>query len=141
MGKRFFLVFLIGLGIISSAGAIYVVRSGLIDLLSEFKGLYLIGGLLLIYTCLLFGIKAYRDKNIPSKGRLLLLFGPVISGGFAGLAGIANGLYPAVITENFWWVPLLFGLLSFISFQVAVIFAVLLARAYWKTSEEANRSK
>lgn len=80
---------------------------------------------------LFFSIKAYVDRETVPKGRLLLLFGPGISGGFAGLAGIVYGLYPRAIPESFWWTPLLLALLSFLSFQVAVVLAVLLLRKHW----------
>lgn len=129
--KTSYLLFFTGLSIILSVGAVFTVWSGLVDSLSEFKGLYLIAGILLLYMSLFFCIKAYIDRETTFKGRLLFLFGPGISGGFAGLAGISYGLYPGAVPESFWWTPLLFVLLSFVSFQVAVVLAILLLRKDW----------
>lgn len=136
--KRFYLVFLAGLSIILTIAAIYLVWSGLYITLIEFKGLFIIGGILLIYTSLFFSIRAYVDRGLPSKARLLILFGPGISTGFAGFAGISLGLPRGIIPESLWWLPGLLGLLSFTAFQVAFVLAVPLARDRLKSSREGK---
>jgi len=120
------LVFFAGLSLLLTIGAVYLVSSGLVTVLTEFKGLFLIAGIVLLYVSGFFGLRAYADRRSPPKQRLMILFGPALSCASAGLAAIFMGIIPRVLSEEFLWIAGILGLLSLVSFQVALVFSALI---------------
>lgn len=88
-------------------------------------------GSILVFTSAFLIAKAYTDKQLPFKRRLVTLFIP-ISTLLVGVASIFYGIFP----EGPWWIPILLIVFSVIISQGALVLAVLGKRGLLGESEE-----
>ncbi len=82
----------------------------------------------LIYMSYFFKVRLSQNPNAPGRLRLCITFGPVITGGLTGFAGLilVLGSYE-FLSETAWWISLVFLFFTLFSAVTAFIFYILLA--------------
>jgi hypothetical protein len=123
-----------GISALLALGILYLIWSGSVTSLIRFKRWFILPGIVLILLSLFFIKRSYSGTKSPHRARLMILFGPGISGGLAGLAAIAY----AFNGSDFWWLPVLLAILSLVAFQVAFILAILVAREHTTMQDGTN---
>jgi hypothetical protein len=120
--------FLVGLFLLVGVLGVYAVLSGLPIVVAEFRGLFIIGGLIMTYSGVIFVLKANFDRKEAVKARLSIFFGPGLGLGLSGTAILWSKLIEPHLPEHLSWIPMTLYISAAVAMKVAVVLGLLFLR-------------
>ena len=96
---------------------------------------YLAAGILLVLVSAFFIRKSIVDTTLSRTNRLVILLGPCLAGGVTGLASIGLALAPTYSSSIVLWL----SIVGAVSFQAAVVVAVLSAARHRRAEDPTKR--